>query len=522
MRLAHRRGLDPATRFRFGARQERATGSPARFGRHRQGERMTMHTAEDLLSVYDRAPLNRRYWLSFALLAAITVLDFFDFFLIAFILAVIGPQWHLTYGQSALILYGGGLGAIAGALLWGSLSDLWGRKLQIVTGTLICALSAGLIGAVPTGAWGWLAALRILVGFGLAAAVTPALTIVVELTPTRLRTGVTSFYVVFASVGTLLASYTSAVLLGWLGWRGVAMLGIVPVVPGVLVWVFVPESVRWLMAKGRFGEARDLVARQLDIAGDSVPLPTTRPAAAPRGSIAELYADPQLFWQTVLIWGGSSTAVYGYYLWGPTIVALVLGVPVGQAARYFVTVAASAVTGKILVSLVAPLVGRRALGVTFGLLATLCLATAGCYHDAIVAGFPVMVVLIAASAFFCEGGFSNLAPYTVEQYGVRLGARSSGLGQAANGIGKIVGPLALALIAGSSNIVSPKATGAAVLPAFVFLAANMLLVALAFFFLGIETHGRPIAQGGGEHRPPAGRPAAAHSFGRRFDPRRQG
>src|SRR6185369_562593 len=95
-------------------------------------------------------------------------------------------------------------------------------------------------------------------------------------------------------------------------------------------------------------------------------------------------------------------------------------------------------------------------------------------------------------------------PYTVEQYGVRLGARSSGLGQAANGVGKILGPLALALIAGSDNIVSPKATSAAVLPAFVFLGVGMLAVAAGFAFLGVETHGRTIEEVGGEGgEPPA-------------------
>ncbi|MBV8888087.1 MAG: MFS transporter [Alphaproteobacteria bacterium] len=452
-------------------------------------------SSEDLLALFDRAPLNRRYWVSFGLMSLLTVLDFFDFFLIAFILAVIGPEWHLTYGQSAVILYGGGVGAILGSLVWGSLADVWGRKLQVVTGTLICAISAGLIGLLPVGAWALLALLRLMVGFGLGAAATPALTIVVELTPTRFRTGVTSFYVVFASAGTLVASFTSATLLSMLGWRGVAMLGIVPVIAGVLVWFFVPESVRWLMAKGRFAEAREEVARHLGLPLASVPLPTTRPLTQPRASLAELYRNPRLFWQTVIIWAGSSTAVYGYYLWGPTIVALVLGVPVGQAAKYFVYVAASAVIGKILVSFIAPATGRRSLGVAFAALSMICLAGAGYYHDAVVGGFPVLVVLIAASAFFCEGGFSNLAPYTVEQYGVRFGARSAGLGQAANGVGKILGPLALALIAGSSNIVSPQATADAVLPAFLFLAGNMLLVTLAYVFLGVETHGRPMGIG---------------------------
>ena len=42
-----------------------------------------------------------------------------------------------------------------------------------------------------------------------------------------------------------------------------------------------------------------------------------------------------------------------------------LGVPVGQSARYFVYVAGGAVIGKILVSLIAPIMGRRVLGVTF-------------------------------------------------------------------------------------------------------------------------------------------------------------
>jgi len=91
----------------------------------------------------------------------------------------------------------------------------------------------------------------------------------------------------------------------------------------------------------------------------------------------------------------------------------------------------------------------------------------------------------------------------VESYGVRMGARSSGLGQTANGVGKILGPFSLALIAGTSNIVSPKATAEAVFPAFLFLAFCMLLVGLSFLFLGVETHGRAIKLGEEEEEAPA-------------------
>lgn len=459
---------------------------------------MATGTSEDLLALFDRAPLNRRYWLSFGLLCGITIFDFFDFLIVGYLLAKLAPQWHLTYGQSAIILYSGGVGAIVGALVFGALSDAWGRKSQIVIGTFICAIGAALIGLVPNGAWWLFALLRFVVGVGLTAAVTPCLTIIVEITPTRHRTAAASFSVVFASAGGLLASASAATLMTLLGWRGLAMLGIAPVIVGMLVWVFVPESVRWLTAKGRFEAARLGVAAHLDLPLDKVPLPTTPPGSVPRGSLRDLYAHPRCFWETLVIWGGSSTAFYGVYLWGPTVVALLLKVPVAQAATYFVLVTACGVAGKIIVSLIAPLIGRRVSGIVWGFGAAVALAAAGYWNGVMVGTMPLLVILLCFAAFGIEGGFSNLAPYTVESYGVRLGARSSGLGQAANGVGKIVGPLSLALIAGTGNFVSPHATEAAVLPAFLFLAGGMLLVGLSFAVLGVETHGRAMPLGAAE------------------------
>jgi putative MFS transporter len=451
---------------------------------------MVGQTSEDLLALFDRAPLNRDYWTSFVLLAAVYVLDFFDFFLIAFILAVIGPQWHLTYGQAALILYGSGFGAIVGSLVWGSLGDVFGRKMQTVSGTLICGVSAGLIGFLPTGAFVPLAILRIFVGFGLAAAITPALTIIVEMTPTRWRTGMTTFFVLSASAGPFLASSVAAALLPALGWRGLAMFGFLPIASGVLVWLFVPESVRWLTAKGRYDEARTRVAHRLRLSLENVPLPTVPPAAPPRASLVELYSRPRLFWQNLIAWGCSTTAAFGYLLWGPTIVALALKTPVPQAAKYFVYVTATAMVGRVLVALIVQRIGRRLVGIVFAVLAAVALGVAGYLHAVVIGGFPMFVVAVAIAAFFVDGGLGNIAPYTIEQYGVRLGSRASGLGHAAAGVGKIAGPLALALIAGSGNLIKPQATADAVFPAFLLLAVNMLAVALAFAFLAVEMHRR--------------------------------
>src|SRR5260370_38665349 len=106
-------------------------------------------------------------------------------------------------------------------------------------------------------------------------------------------------------------------------------------------------------------------------------------------------------------------AAYGVYLWGPTIVAMVLSVPVPQAATFFVFVTLGGVAGKIVVTLLAPLTGRRWLGLVWGMGGVGALAAAGYYSNFGVGGFPALGILLCASTFFIERGFADLTPYTI-------------------------------------------------------------------------------------------------------------
>jgi MFS family permease len=56
------------------------------------------------------------------------MLEFFDYFLIGFVLAFIVGLWQLSFGQSAIILLSSGIGAIPGAAAWGRLADTIGRR----------------------------------------------------------------------------------------------------------------------------------------------------------------------------------------------------------------------------------------------------------------------------------------------------------------------------------------------------------------------------------------------------------
>jgi len=62
------------------------------------------------------------------------------------------------------------------------------------------------------------------------------------------------------------------------------------------------------------------------------------------------------------------------------------------------------------------------------------------------------------------------------------------------GLGKIIGPAGLALIAGSSDVVNPGASIDALTPGFIFLACFGVLAGLAYLILGIETRGKSIEE----------------------------
>ena len=453
---------------------------------------------EDLVTLYDEAPLDTRYWVSLTLGTITSVFDYFDYFLVGFLVAVLAPLWHLTFGQTSIILLSAGFGAIIGSLVWGALADLFGRKPLLIAGVTLCALGAGSVSLIPDGAWVLFAVLRFCVGFGLGAAATVAVPLIVEYTPTRHRTLLTSATVIPVSLGILAASLTAATLLQQIGWRGLAALGFIPLIPAVLIALIMPESVRWLVTRGRHAEARRIVGRTLKLSADALPQPARATArvgnsSEPASSFAELLTQPKLFWLTVIVWFGASTASYGVFLWGPTIVALLMGVSPPDAARIFVFVSLTGMLGRIAFSFAAQRLGRRRCGEIMGYGIALFLGAAGLFFDYTILGYPAFIVLLIPAALFFDGGFSNIAPYSAEIFPVRMSARGVGLAQAANGVGKIAGPLCLALIAGASNLITPKATMDAITPAFLFLAGCGLAIGLAFSLLGIETHGKPLA-----------------------------
>ncbi|HVH78280.1 MAG TPA: MFS transporter, partial [Stellaceae bacterium] len=96
--------------------------------------------------------------------------------------------------------------------------------------------------------------------------------------------------------------------------------------------------------------------------------------------------------------------------------------------------------------------------------------------------------------FFGDASYAIIGPYLAEVWPNRLRASGMGFSYGIGNLGKIIGPLGLAMVVGASDYVSPKATVDAIFPALLFLAFWYGQAALVFLFFAIETKGVSIEQ----------------------------
>ena len=103
-------------------------------------------------------------------------------------------------------------------------------------------------------------------------------------------------------------------------------------------------------------------------------------------------------------------------------------------------------------------------------------------------------LLLAIAFFFADGGFAIVGPYAAEVWPSHL--RTSGMGSAYGfgGIGKIIGPVGLALIVGSGNYLKPDVPLPEIPLAFLYLGFWFLMTGTVYYFFGIETRGKSIEQ----------------------------
>ncbi len=420
------------------------------------------------------------------------MLEFFDYYLIGFVLAFVVTPWHLTFGQSAIILLSSGIGSILGSVIWGRLADVYGRRKVFIATIGNFSIASFVLAFTADNGWLFLSVLRFFVGFGVGGLYCVDLPLVQEFVPARMRGFVSGLVTVFNPVGVMIASAFAALTTETIGWRGLFLVGAVPGICILLVRAWVPESPHWLAGQGRTEAARTSLAWALMVPPSALPLPAGSPrqAAAPW---PDLLRYPRSIAVSCMASIGAQTAAYGIGLWAPTLFVLQLGVSPAHAAYLFFWVKLSGIAGRIFFAWLSDATGRRIAGMLAGFGGAVTIAAAGVLHDRFIGGASVFWLTIVVADFFYDGGFAIIGPYLAEVWPTRLRTTGMGAAYGFGGLGKIIGPLGLALIVGSSDIITPKATVSAIGPSFAFFAAWMVLCGCGFLFFGFETGGQSIA-----------------------------
>jgi putative MFS transporter len=436
--------------------------------------------------------LTPNQWKIFTAATVGDMLDFFDFYLIGFVLAFIVGGWHLTYGQSGAILLSSGIGAPLGSLFWGWMADRIGRRKVMILTVLNFSLATGLMAFTPEHGWLFLAICRFFVGMGVTGLYTVDIAIVQEFVPAYKRGWITGLTTALLPAGTLLGALAGTYLEPSVGWRGLFAVGLLPAGLTLLIRAWVPESPHWLIGKGRMDEARKSLAWALQVDPAYIQLPTTV-AAIEKTAWRELFKYPRSMAAACLT-GISQTGSVGLSLWMTTLFVLVLRISPGEASFLIIWVGAIAIFGRLFCAWISDAMGRRPAVVLSCLIAAVTMSAAGYLNQVYIGTVSIFYAMILVQSFFGSGNYAIVGPYMAEVWPSKLRASGMGLGYGFGNLGKFIGPAGLAVIAGSDNFVTPKATLDALIPAMNYFAIWYLVGAAAIWFIGFETRGRTIGE----------------------------
>ena len=383
-------------------------------------------------------------------------------------------EFHLTPADAGYLASSVFIGMLFGGVIVGTLADIVGRRRALMFAVGFYGVTSLLAGF----AWDYrsLVAIRIIEGFGLGAEVPLIFTYLSEFLPMRRRALLLASSVAVWQAASFVAALAAAWVIPEFGWRGLFVFGGIPALLCVLLVARLPESVRFLLSRGRTDEAA-AIARSYST--------VTAPVAAGIAPVATASVRdllrPGYVRATLSIWimqfcGGF--IFVGVAVWLPSIFVR-MGFPLVRSFVFTAAIVGAGALGNVAGGLVLDRIGRKAtLAIAFiigGLLMFLWgLATSG----------VVIVTLGALTAFFAFGSAGGpLFTYTSEIYPTRF--RGAGTGWAAGWqrMGGIVAPPALGLLLQS---------GAACYSFFAANAAVLLVGGIGVLVLGYETRGKSL------------------------------
>jgi MFS transporter, AAHS family, 4-hydroxybenzoate transporter len=433
---------------------------------------MSISTVVDIPALIDRNPVSGfQKWL-LVLVGLTVVMDGFDVQAMSFVAPAIIKDMGITKDMLGPVFGAGLLGMLVGSLTLSVLADKIGRRPVLLGATVffsVCMLYMATVTSVTELEVG-----RFIAGLGLGAIMPNAMALAGEFSPKRRRVTLMMLVSCGYTIGAVVGGLLSAALISEFGWRSVFLAGgIIPLIMAALMYLRMPESLQFLVVRGKkldhVGESLRKIDPTIRIDGNtSYVVPEPKEKGAP---VAELFRHGRAK-TTLLLWVVNFMNLLNLYFlssWLPTITA---GAGLSTTNAVFVGTAlwVGGVTGTVLMGPVIDRVGFYRVLVPAFLVATVTIVLIGQPNLSLLALF--VVVLITG---FCIIGSQPAVNALAATY-YPTAERSTGIGWSlgVGRFGSIVGP-----VLGGVLIQRQWATS----EIFIAVALPALISALMMFFM---------------------------------------
>jgi putative MFS transporter len=308
----------------------------------------------------DRLPISSFHYRIFWLIAAGMFFDGYDLYVGGNVLGATLQSHFSTLGQNAQFISFTFIGMTLGSLIAGFLGDRFGRRFTYQFNLMIFGLAS--IAAAFAPDMQTLIALRFIMGLGLGAEIVVGYSTMTEFAPPRTRGKWLAFMAFVVVAGFPATAVLGTAIIPTFGWRP---MFVIAGIGALIVWYLrkgLPESPRWLEARGRDAEAETLMQaiEREAAAGRQLPQPApARPlTVVPFSALFRRGLLPRVLVGSVTLIT-TNTLIFGFVNWIPTFFVQ-KGLSITRSFAYAMVIALGAPLGCALGAFSADRLGRRA------------------------------------------------------------------------------------------------------------------------------------------------------------------
>lgn len=401
--------------------------------------------------------------------------DSYDTYIVSYGMPSIIREWKIDAITIGVLTSAGFWGMLIGAIVWGPITDRFGRKVGFI-GTILGFASLTGLTVFATNVYQF-AVLRLVTGMCLGGMIPVDTTLVSEFIATRYRGRFVATLTVLWPLGMFAAAIGALLLVPHYGWRVLFILGVIPAFLSFWVRWGMPESPRWLAARGRMTEA---VAVLRKLGASDTAVQEIKPDEIAEKVPFSILLQPPYLKRFILTFGYYFFGYFGYYgflLWLPSILVTVYHLTLVKTFTFTLFAGIASIAGRSTAFYTVEKFGRKQLFyVGFGLGGVVALLF-GRIHD------PTLLVCgVCVLNWLIEQGAAGTVIWTPELYPSKVRATATCWSTAGGRIAPAISPVVFGWFFQRQMYYGVYITMA------VFFWITVALV----FFLGIETKGKSL------------------------------